>query len=104
LKVACHETLLIYMKQIHCVNRKDFQRLRALGFLGGLIFITDSTPAQVGSPPPRTVDTAPEIRELALEVRAKGWIIYSSQSGEGDWDLFMMRPDGSARRNLTRTR
>jgi hypothetical protein len=29
LKVACHETLLIYMKQIHSVNRKDFPRLAA---------------------------------------------------------------------------
>ena len=41
--------------------------------------------------------------DLAKEVRDKGWIVYSAQSGAGDWDLFVMRPDGSDRRNITRT-
>ena len=45
--------------------------------------------------------------KLAAEVRAKGWIVYSAPSGagrdDGDWDLFLMRPDGSERRNITRT-
>jgi len=41
--------------------------------------------------------------DLAREVATKGWIVYSAKTEKGDWDLFLMRPDGSHRRNLTRT-
>jgi Tol biopolymer transport system component len=41
--------------------------------------------------------------ELASEVRGRGWIAFAARSGEGDWDLFACRPDGSDRRPLTRT-
>ena len=41
--------------------------------------------------------------KLAQEVRTKGWIVFSAQNAQGDWDLFLMRPDGSARRNITNT-
>ncbi len=41
--------------------------------------------------------------ELAKEVASKGWIVYSAKTEKGDWDLFLMRPDGSKRRNLTNT-
>jgi Tol biopolymer transport system component len=41
--------------------------------------------------------------DLAAEVRDKGWIACSARTDRGDWDLFLMRPDGSERRNLTRT-
>jgi Tol biopolymer transport system component len=44
------------------------------------------------------------VLELAAEVRDKGWIVYPARSKQGDWDLFLMRPDGSQRRPLTRTR
>jgi Tol biopolymer transport system component len=40
---------------------------------------------------------------LAREVRSKGWIVYSAKTERGDWDLFLMRPDGSARRNITQS-
>lgn len=40
---------------------------------------------------------------LAKEVRAKGWIVFSAKKAQGDWDLFLMRPDGSERRNITNT-
>src|SRR5262245_40375176 len=40
---------------------------------------------------------------LAKEVRTKGWIVFSATSAQGDWDLFLMRPDGSARKNITNT-
>ena len=40
---------------------------------------------------------------LAKEVRTKGWIVFSATSAQGDWDLFLMRPDGSARRSITNT-
>src|SRR5216117_2730496 len=38
---------------------------------------------------------------LAAEVRGKGWIVFPARSEQGDWDLFLMRPDGSHRRALT---
>jgi Tol biopolymer transport system component len=41
---------------------------------------------------------------LAVELRDKGWIAYSAPTGQGDWDLFVMRPDGSDRRHLTNSR
>jgi hypothetical protein len=40
---------------------------------------------------------------LAKEVAARGWILFSARTAQGDYDLFISRPDGSARRNLTET-
>ncbi len=40
---------------------------------------------------------------LAKEVASKGWILFSARTPQGDYDLFLSRPDGSGRRNLTRT-
>ena len=37
---------------------------------------------------------------LSDEVKDRGWIIYSARADRGDWDLFLMRPDGSDRRNI----
>ena len=47
---------------------------------------------------------APELAKLAAEVKSLGWIVFPAKSDQGDWDLFVMRPDGSDRRNLTNTR
>lgn len=44
---------------------------------------------------------SPPVRELAKEVQGKGWIVFCARSAQGDWDLFLCRPDGSAIRNLT---
>jgi Tol biopolymer transport system component len=41
---------------------------------------------------------------LAREVHSLGWIAFSAATPAGDWDLFIMRPDGSERRKLTDTR
>ena len=61
--------------------------------------------AQVGElkapPADSTADTA--VEELANEVHDKGWIVFSAKSTAGDWDLYLMRPDGSERRALTDT-
>jgi len=46
---------------------------------------------------------AGQTRELADEVRDKGWIVFSARSEAGDWDLFLCRPDGSDLHNITRT-
>ncbi len=43
------------------------------------------------------------VQRLAAEVRGLGWICFGARSEVGDWDLFVMRPDGSERRNLTAT-
>ncbi len=48
-------------------------------------------------------DTASSVRELAKEVAGKGWIVFSAGTAQGDYDLFVSRPDGSAKRNLTQT-
>src|SRR6266545_4387035 len=47
--------------------------------------------------------TDPGETQLAREVSSKGWIIYSAKTETGDWDLFIMRPDGSHRRKVTNT-
>jgi Tol biopolymer transport system component len=40
---------------------------------------------------------------LRAEVASKGWIAYGARADNGTWDLFAMRPDGSARRSLANT-
>lgn len=53
----------------------------------------------------RQADGAPgEVEALATELRGKGWIGYSAKTEQGDWDVFLIRPDGSDRRKLTDTR
>ena len=44
-----------------------------------------------------------ESSKLREEVRGKGWLAYSARSDNGTWDVFLSRPDGSQRRNLTNT-
>ncbi len=41
---------------------------------------------------------------LSSEVQRLGWVAYSAESPAGDWDLFLMRPDGSQRHPVTDTR
>lgn len=43
------------------------------------------------------------VAQLAQEVGGKGWIAYAARGENGTWDLFLMRPDGSERRNITNT-
>ena len=44
------------------------------------------------------------VAALARELGKKGWIVYSSRSSNGSWDLFLSRPDGSRRKNITNTK
>jgi len=76
-------------------------RMMALILLLGVTAWVQQTPR--ASAQSDTQDPAPEGTELAAEIRAHGWIVYSTRTDKGDWDLFLMRPDGSARRNLTKT-
>jgi Tol biopolymer transport system component len=50
-----------------------------------------------------SVPPDPGAAELAREIAPKGWILFSAKTPHGDYDLFLSRPDGSARRNLTQT-
>ena len=45
----------------------------------------------------------PGAQDLAREVAGKGWLLFSAKTPQGDYDLFLSRPDGSALRNVTRT-
>jgi len=46
---------------------------------------------------------SPDVARLAEEVKGKGWIVFPARSEQRDWDLYLMRPDGSQRRPITRT-
>lgn len=48
-------------------------------------------------------DAAAEVQKLKTEVATKGWILFSAKTEKGDYDLFLSRPDGSEKRNLTQT-
>ncbi len=54
------------------------------------------TPAQAA-----TISTAPQPDWSDLHYQ--GWIAYSAKTDAGDWDLFLMRPDGTDRRRMTST-
>jgi len=47
----------------------------------------------------------PDPRRTALEaeVAGKGWIVYGARGETGTWDLYLVRPDGTHRRNITNT-
>jgi dipeptidyl aminopeptidase/acylaminoacyl peptidase len=65
------------------------------------------TLAVVLTAPPLTRGTetaqSPAQAVLSHEVHGRGWIAASAQTDAGDWDIFLMRPDGSERRNITHT-
>jgi Tol biopolymer transport system component len=50
-------------------------------------------------------DSSPDAAkaQLALELHDKGWLVFSAPTDRGDWDLFVMRPDGTDRHRLTNT-
>lgn len=45
----------------------------------------------------------PDSRKLAGEVGRLGYLLFAARTAQGDYDLFLSRPDGTARRNLTGT-
>ncbi len=45
----------------------------------------------------------PEAKTLANEVSRLGYLLFAARTPQGDYDLFLSRPDGSAKRNLTNT-
>jgi dipeptidyl aminopeptidase/acylaminoacyl peptidase len=59
--------------------------------------------AQEGQPAATKDTNDAQVAELAREVHGKGWIVFSAKTEAGDWDLFLMRPDGSGKKNITQT-
>ncbi len=51
----------------------------------------------------RAAEESPEAAALRNEIAGKGWIAYGARSPKGDWDIFLMRPDGTHVRNITGT-
>ncbi len=47
--------------------------------------------------PPAPRERSKAVTELASELHGHGWIVFSSKTERGDWDLFRMRPDGTDR-------
>lgn len=43
------------------------------------------------------------VDKLAKEVATLGWIAFAGKSDQGDYDLYLCRPDGSQLRNITKT-
>jgi Tol biopolymer transport system component len=62
-----------------------------------------TTCSRMGQKAASTADGDPRAAELAREVHNLGWIFFGARTDKGDWDLFVMRPDGSERRNITNT-
>ncbi len=63
--------------------------LLALPVLGFTVSAQQAPPADVGA--------------LAQEVAGRGWLVYGARSDNGTWDLFLSRPDGSDKQNITNT-
>jgi Tol biopolymer transport system component len=64
-------------------------------------------PAGPGGSKPRPAAASPDKKDntdLAREVHGLGWIAFSAVGDAGDSDLFVMRPDGSDRHQITDTR
>jgi hypothetical protein len=75
-----------------------------IGVLLGVFILASPSLVGAGAPAinPAPTDDA-RTAELSREVRTKGWIMYGAPTSKGDMDLFLMRPDGSQRRNITNT-
>ena len=80
---------------------REFRR-RTMAFVSTILLmaVLAVDKADAG-PAPVSEDVA--VRRLASEVHDKGWIVFCARSDQGDWDLFLCRPDGEALRNITRT-
>jgi len=59
--------------------------------------------AAEGKSPSAESGPDPEVQKLAQEVADLGWLVFAGKSAQGDYDLFVCRPDGSKLRNITNT-
>ena len=54
-------------------------------------------------PKPPTPEGSIGSETLRSELKSRGWVAFSAPSNNDDWDLYVMRPDGSERRQFTNT-
>ena len=59
--------------------------------------------AAEGRSPSAESSPDPGVQKLAQEVADLGWLVFAGKSAQGDYDLFVCRPDGSKLRNITNT-
>ena len=85
------------------VNAKHLRSAVAISLLCAILSTANLGLTQGSAMAEQPPDKDRVVVELAAEVRPAGWIVYSAQTEAGDWDLFVMRPDGSDRRNITAT-
>ncbi|MDA2930417.1 hypothetical protein MYX84_10800 [Acidobacteria bacterium AH-259-O06] len=71
--------------------------------LFGLISLIGCLSEEPSGDSPESPSDDPRVLRLAEEVHDKGWIVYSSRTERGDWDLFLIRPGGSKQLNITNT-
>jgi WD40 repeat protein len=77
-------------------------KLRLFGALGGaLLIIAAILPVPALAAAETSAD--PAVEKLSQEVANQGWLLFSAKTPQGDYDLFLSRPDGSSLRNLTST-
>jgi Tol biopolymer transport system component len=81
------------------MNAWNRYRALASACLALLLSLARSSTSLGAEPAARDAGT----EQLAREVAVRGWIVFSSKTPNGDYDLFAARPDGSALRNLTHT-
>jgi Tol biopolymer transport system component len=71
--------------------------------LVAVAFLAGSQAVRAGLKPAPTPGDDAAVQKLADEVRGKGWLAFCARAEAGDWDVFLCRPDGSNRRNVTNT-
>ncbi len=103
-QVALRETAVHYMKHRRQVNRKPYLWALSVYTLYGVVCVGSITRAQTLQTPSRPGDRDRAVADLAAEVHNRGFVAYTALTVHGDWDLFVMRPDGTVRTNITRTR
>jgi len=77
--------------------------MKRVGCMGVCVFVVMAVAGAAESAAVNTALENVDVAELAREVGDKGWIVYGARGDNGTWDLFVSRPDGSQRRNITDT-
>ncbi len=58
---------------------------------------SDSPASRAAGAQPSLPTVSNDVTQLASELHDRGWLVFSSKTDRGDWDLFRMRPDGTDR-------
>lgn len=83
---------------VNIAKTRNCLRPRPSLWAGAALLLGFAIPLAAGEPEANSAAA-----RLAKEVANKGWIVFAAKTAQGDYDLFLSRPDGSAKRNLTQT-